>query len=146
MPASKNNATTTNKNNNIQSRTIVLKLSSTLLSRFPSDSPAVDDKDVKVKDASSPPSSTSGETGVQASSFDNASDAASTPAAAAEGSGKGKKTGGAAAAATSRGTKRALNQNGESKPPRSRPSVKKRLKMYLFLPILLTPTTNLGAN
>jgi activator of HSP90 ATPase len=111
------------------SRTIVLKLSTTLLLRFPHDSPAVDEKDVKIKDASSPPSSTSGEAGLQASSFDAASDAASTPAPAAttEG-GKAKKSNGAGSA---RGTKRALDKTGDApKPPRSRPSAaKKRLKL-----------------
>ncbi|EED12642.1 conserved hypothetical protein [Talaromyces stipitatus ATCC 10500] len=111
------------------SRTIVLKLSSSLLSRFPHKSPSIDEKDVKIKDASSPPSSASGEAGLQASSFDAASDAASTPAPAAADGGKAKKNG----AASSRGTKRTLDKTGDptsASKPRSRPSAaKKRLKL-----------------
>lgn len=115
------------KNTTQPSRTIVLKLSSTLLSRFPHERPSVDEKDIKIKDASSPPSSISGEAGLQASSFDAASDAASTPAATTE-TGKAKKSNGAGGA---RGTKRALDKTGDApKPARSRPSAaKKRLKL-----------------
>jgi hypothetical protein len=116
------------KNTSQPSRTVVLKLSSTLLSRFPHESPAVDEKDVQIKDASSPPSSTSGEAGLQASSFDNASDAASTPAPAAAEGGKAKKSNGAGSA---RGTKRALDKTGDAPKPRSRPSAaRKKLKLY----------------
>lgn len=116
------------KNTTPPSRTVVLKLSSTVLRRFPHESPAVDEKDIKIKDASSPPSSTSGEA-VQASSFDNASDAASTPAPAATEGGKAKKGNGAGSA---RGTKRALDKTGDApKAPRSRPSAaRKKLKLY----------------
>ncbi|KAF3390702.1 INO80 complex subunit 4 [Talaromyces pinophilus] len=115
------------KNTTPPSRTVVLKLSSTVLRRFPHESPAVDEKDIKIKDASSPPSSTSGEA-VQASSFDNASDAASTPAPAATEGGKAKKGNGAGSA---RGTKRALDKTGDApKAPRSRPSAaRKKLKL-----------------
>lgn len=158
MPSSspkKINTDTDSKTNTPPRRLIVLKLSSTLLSRFPSDSPAVDDKDVKVKDASSPPSSTSGEAGLPPSSLDNASDAASTPAATAAGAvsegdkDKSKGNNKKGTAATARGTKRALNQNGEpgAKAPRSRPSAKKRLKIddkTLDTSRLLPPSHKLG--
>ncbi|CRG91544.1 hypothetical protein PISL3812_08594 [Talaromyces islandicus] len=112
---------------------VVLKLSPARLRGFPSDSPAADDKDndkdnkvndkEKVKDASSPPSSTSGEALPPASSVDNASDAPSTPANA---EGKRRKS-----MPGSRGTKRGLNQTGDltAKMARSKPGPKKRQKL-----------------
>ncbi|KAH8692397.1 INO80 complex, subunit Ies4 [Talaromyces proteolyticus] len=111
MPAS-------SKTNGQPNRAIVLKLPSALLRAFPSDSPPVDNKD-KIQDASSPPSSTSGEPAPPASSIDNASDAPSTPANA-----DGKRQKGAPG---SRGTKRGLAQNGDSASKAARkPGPKKR--------------------
>lgn len=133
------------KNATPPSRIVILKLSPTVLRRFPHESPAVDDdneKDVQIKDASSPPSSTSGEAGLQASLFDAASDAASTPAVVASGSSEGVKSKKGAAGTgpgngTPRGTKRALDKTGDgvgATKARSRPTgAKKRLKLYVWL-------------
>lgn len=123
---------------------VALKLSPAKLRSFPSDIPAADDNKEKEKekenatvnvnvndkqkvhDASSPPSSTSGEALPPASSVDNASDAPSTPANA---DGKRRKS-----MPGSRGTKRGLNQTGDltAKLARSKPGPKKRQKLYVL--------------
>lgn len=119
-------------------RLVVLKLSPARLRSLgiPSDStPAADADDtkdtkpkVKDADASSPPSSTSGEALPPASSVDNASDAPSTPANA---EGKRRKS-----MPGSKGTKRGLNQTGDltAKLARSKPGPKKRQKLYFPSP------------
>ncbi|KAL1979449.1 hypothetical protein VTN96DRAFT_5947 [Rasamsonia emersonii] len=120
MPAS--NSSASPSTNGRSGRSIVLKLPSSLLARFPSSSTPSEDKD-RPKDMSSPPSSTSGDAVPPASSVDNASDAPSTPAGADGARRKGMP-------GPKPGNKRGLTQNGDLGPkPRGKPGPKKKPRL-----------------
>ncbi|PWY77110.1 hypothetical protein BO70DRAFT_397998 [Aspergillus heteromorphus CBS 117.55] len=164
MPATSATTTTINgrsSRSGASRKILVLKLSSDLLSQFVTPPPeGRDDRKtrkasdsheppIKIQEPSSPASS-SGEPPLPPSSVDNASDAASTPAAGTSADTPRRK----GVPGPKPGTKRGLNQTGETTPkPRGKPGPKKKPRLddgtvdhaKLVANHKLGPKANLGA-
>ncbi|PYH30713.1 uncharacterized protein BO87DRAFT_400182 [Aspergillus neoniger CBS 115656] len=165
MPAASSASSTTNgrsSRSGPSKRIVVLKLSTDLLSQFVTPPPEGKDKKskrgsvsntdspVKIQEPSSPASS-SAELPLPPSSVDNASDAASTPAAGTSAADTPRRKG---VPGPKPGTKRGLNQTGETTPkPRGKPGPKKKPRLddgtvdtaKLVAAHKLGPKANLGA-
>lgn len=128
MAISNHTTKTSTPTNGQLNRTIVLKLSPKLLSRYPSDSTPKEDNE-KLESSPSSPSSTSGEPLPALSSIDNASESGSTPAPT--GGDDTPKLKGSPRSKT--GTKRGVSQMSEGPRGSRRPGPKKRLKLYVVL-------------
>lgn len=144
MPAASSASSTANgrsSRSGPSKRIVVLKLSTDLLSQFVTPPPEGKDKKskrgsvsntdspVKIQEPSSPASS-SAELPLPPSSVDNASDAASTPAAGTSAADTPRRKG---VPGPKPGTKRGLNQTGETTPkPRGKPGPKKKPRLYVF--------------
>ncbi|TPX22804.1 hypothetical protein DIZ76_014683 [Coccidioides immitis] len=112
---------------NKKTKTIVLKLTSSLLNRFPGVATPGDDQEAKSKASSSSPTSSPTPVGPSAASVDNASEPRSSPPvaeAAATAESPKKKPG----TPSKTGTKRAAGSDAGPK-PRARPGPKKKARL-----------------